>query len=74
MHQVTNKTRDRLIFSAIILVLMVVIITVIWYISTDLLLIILTILAGLKLGDFIYMIAERLVDWLDETLVNIKGF
>ena len=67
MHQVTNKTRDRLIFSAIILVLMVVIITVIWYISTDLLLIILTILAGLKLGDFIYMIAERLVDWLDET-------
>lgn len=74
MHQATNKTRDRLIFSAIILVLMVVIITVIWYISTDLLLIILTILAGLKLGDFIYMIAERLVDWLDETLVNIKGF
>ena len=67
MHQVTNKTRDRLIFSAIILVLMVVIITVIWYISTDLLLIILTILAGLKLGDFVYMIAERLVDWLDET-------
>lgn len=67
MHQVTNKTRDRLIFSAIILVLMVVIITVIWYISTDLLLIILTILAGLKLGDFVYMIAERLVDWLNET-------
>ena len=67
MHQATNKTRDRLIFSAIILVLMVVIITVIWYISTDLLLIILTILAGLKLGDFIYMIAERLVDWLNET-------
>ena len=67
MHQVTNKTRDRLIFSAIIPVLMVVIITVIWYISTDLLLIILTILAGLKLGDFIYMIAERLVDWLNET-------
>ena len=67
MHQVTNKTRDRLIFSAIILVLMVVIITVIWYISTDLLLIILTILAGLKLSDFIYMIAERLVDWLNET-------
>ena len=67
MHQVTNKTRDRLIFSAIILVLMVVIITVIWYISTDLLLIILTILAGLKLGDFIYTIAKRLVDWLNET-------
>ena len=74
MHQVTNKTRDRLIFSAIILVLMVVIITVIWYISTDLLLIILTILAGLKLGDFIVSVAEWLVDWLDETLVNIKGF
>ena len=66
MHQVTNKTRDRIIFSAIIFV-MVIIITVIWYISTDLLLIILTILAGLKLGDFIYMIAERLVDWLNET-------
>ena len=74
MHQATNKTRDRLIFSAIILVLMVVIIMVIWYISTELLLIILTTLAGLKLGDFIYMIAERLVEWLDETLVNIKGF
>lgn len=67
MHQATNKTRDRLIFSAIILVLMVVIIMVIWYISIDLLLIILAILAGLKLGDFVYMIAERLVDWLDET-------
>ena len=67
MHQVTNKTRDRLIFSAIILVLMVVIITVIWYISTDLLLIILTILAGLKLGDFIVSVAEWFVDWLNET-------
>lgn len=67
MHQVTNKTRDRLIFSAIILVLVTIIITVIWHISVDLLLVILTILAGLKLGDFIYMIAERLVDWLDET-------
>ena len=74
MHQVTSKTRDRLIFSAIILVLVAIIITVIWYISTELLLIILTTLAGLKLGDFIYMIAERLVEWLDETLVNIKGF
>ena len=67
MHQATNKTRDRLIFSAIILVLMVVIIMVIWYISIDLLLIILTILAGLKLGDFIVSVAEWLVDWLDET-------
>lgn len=67
MHQVTSKTRDRLIFSAIILVLVAIIITVIWYISTELLLFILTILAGLKLGDFIYMIAERLVDWLYET-------
>lgn len=67
MHQVTSKTRDQLIFSAIILVLVTIIITVIWHISVDLLLVILTILAGLKLGDFIYMIAERLVDWLDET-------
>ena len=67
MYQVTNKTRDRLIFSAIILVLVTTIITVIWHISADLLLIILTILAGLKLGDFIHTIAERLVDWLDET-------
>ena len=67
MHQATNKTRDRLIFLAIILVLMMVIIMVIWYISIDLLLITLTILAGLKLGDFVYMITERLVDWLDET-------
>lgn len=74
MHQVTSKTRDRLIFSAIILVLVAIIITVIWYISTELLLFTLTILAGLKLGDFIHMIAERLVDWLDETLVNIRGF
>ena len=67
MYQVTNKTRDRLIFSAIILVLVTIIITAIWHISADLLLIILTILAGLKLGDFIHTIAERLVDWLDET-------
>ena len=67
MHQVTSKTRDRLIFSAIILLLVMIIITVIWHISTELLLFTLTILAGLKLGDFIYMIAERLVDWLDET-------
>lgn len=73
MHQVTSKTRDRLIFSTIILVLVAIIITVIWYISTELLLFILTILAGLKLGDFIYMIAERLVNWLDETL-NILEF
>ena len=67
MHQVTNKTRDRLIFSAIIFVMAIAMIVVISYISTDLLLIILTILAGLKLGDFIHTIAERLVDWLDET-------
>lgn len=67
MHQVTSKTRDRLIFSAIILVLMAVIITAIWHISADLLLVILTFLAGLKLGDFTHTIAERLVDWLDET-------
>jgi len=38
-----------------------------WHVSADLLLIILTFLAGLKLGDLINMIAERLVDWLDET-------
>ena len=67
MHQVTSKTRNRLIFSAIILLLVMIIITAIWHISTDLLLFTLTILAGLKLGDFIYMIAERLVDWLHET-------
>ena len=67
MHLMTNKTRDRLIFSAIILVLVAIIIVVMWHVSADLLLIILTILAGLKLGDFIYMIAGRLVDWLDET-------
>lgn len=67
MHQVTSKTRDRLIFSAIILVLVVIIITVIAYISPVALMAVLVILAGLKLGDFIYMIAERLVDWLYET-------
>lgn len=67
MHQVTSKTRDRLIFSVVILVLVTIIITVIWHISADLLLVILTFLAGLKLGDFIHTIAERLVDWLDET-------
>ena len=67
MHQVTNKTRDRLIFSANILVLVMAIILTIWHISVHLLLIIMTFLAGLKLGDFIYIIAERLVDWLNET-------
>lgn len=67
MCEVTNKTRDRLIFSAIIFVLMVVIITAIWHISADLLQIILSILAGLKLGDFIVSVAEWLVDWLNET-------
>ena len=74
MHQATNKTRDRLIFSAIILVMVIVMIATISYISPVALMVLLVILAGLKLGDFVYMIAERLVDWLDETLVNIKGF
>ena len=67
MHQVTNKTRDRLIFSAIILVLVMAIILTIWHISVHLLLIIMTFLAGLKLGDFIVSVAEWLVDWLNET-------
>ena len=67
MHQMTNKTRDRLIFSVIILLLVMIIIIVIWHISTELLLFTLTILAGLKLGDFIVSVAEWLVDWLNET-------
>ena len=62
MHQVTSKTRDRLIFSAIIFVLMIAMITVIACISPVTLMAVLVILTGLKLGDFIYMIAERLVD------------
>ena len=74
MHQVTNKTRDRLIFSAIIFVLIIAVIVTISYISPVALMIFLVFLAGLKLGDFVYMIVERLVDWPDETLVNIKGF
>ena len=67
MHQVTSKTRDRLIFSAIIFVLVIAMITVIACISPVTLMAVLVILTGLKLGDFIYMIAERLVDWLHET-------
>lgn len=67
MHQVTNKTRDRLIFSAIIFTLVISVIVTISYISPVALMIFLVFLAGLKLGDFIYMIAERLVDWLNET-------
>ena len=62
MHQVTSKTRDRLIFSAIIFVLVIAMITVIACISPVTLMAVLVILTGLKLGDFIYMIAERLVD------------
>ena len=62
MHQVTSKTRDRLIFSAIIFVLVIAMIAVIACISPITLMAVLVILAGLKLGDFIYMIAERLVD------------
>ena len=67
MHQVTNKTRDRLIFSAIIFVLVIAMIAMIAYISPVAHMVVLVILAGLKLGDFIVSIAERLVDWLDET-------
>ena len=67
MHQVTSKTRDRLIFSAIIFTLVISVIATISYISPAALMIFLVFLAGLKLGDFIYMIAERLVDWLYET-------
>ena len=62
MHQVTSKTRDRLIFSAIIFVLVIAMITVIACISPVTLMAVLVILAGLKLGDFIVSIAERLVD------------
>ena len=67
MHQVTNKTRDRLIFSAIIFTLVISVIVTISYISPDALMVLLGILAGLKLGDFIVSVAEWLVDWLDET-------
>jgi len=67
MHQVTSKTRDRLIFSAIIFVLVIAMITVIACISPVTLMAVLVILAGLKLGDFIVSIAERFVDWLYET-------
>ena len=67
MHQVTNKTRDRLIFSAIIFVMAIAMIAVISYISPVALMVFLVILAGLKLGDFIVSIAEWLVDWLNET-------
>ena len=67
MHQVTNKTRDRLIFSAIILVMVIDMIATISYISPVALMVLLVILAGLKLGDFIVSVAEWLVDWLNET-------
>ena len=67
MHQVTNKMRDRLIFSAIIFVMAIAMIAVISYISPVALMVLLVILAGLKLGDFIVSIAEWLVDWLNET-------
>lgn len=66
MHQVTSKTRDRLIFSAIIFVLVIAMIAVA-YISPVALMAVLVILAGLKLGDFIVSIAGWLIDWLDET-------
>ncbi len=67
MHQVTNKTRDRLIFSAIIFVMVIVMIATISYISPVALMVLLVFLAGLKLGDFIASVAEWLVDWLNET-------
>jgi len=67
MHQVTNKTRDRLIFSAIIFTLVISVIVTISYISPVALMIFLVFLAGLKLGDFIVSVAEWLVDWLNET-------
>lgn len=67
MHQVTSKTRDRLIFSAIIFTLVISVIATISYISPAALMIFLVFLAGLKLGDFIVSIAGWLVDWLDET-------
>ena len=67
MHQVTSKTRDRLIFSAIIFTLVISVIVTISCISPVALMIFLVILAGLKLGDFIVSVAEWLVDWLNET-------
>ena len=67
MYQVTNKTRDRLIFSAIIFVMAIAMIVVISYISPVALMVFLVILAGLKLGDYIVSVAEWLVDWLNET-------
>lgn len=67
MYKVTNKTRDRLIFSVIIFTLVISVIVTISYISPVALMAFLVILAGLKLGDFTHTIAERLVDWLDET-------
>ena len=67
MHQVTNKTRDRLIFSAIIFTLVISVIVTISYISPAALMIFLAMLAALKLGDFIVSVAEWLVDWLNET-------
>ena len=67
MYQVTSKTRDRLIFSAIIFTLVISMIATISYISPVALTVLLAILAGLKLGDFIVSVAEWLVDWLNET-------
>ena len=74
MHQVTNKTRDTLIFSVVIFILTIAIIVVISHVSSVAAMVILLFLAGLQLGDFIYILSQKLVDWLDETLVNIKGF
>jgi hypothetical protein len=67
MHQVTNKTRDTLIFSVVIFILTIAIIVVISHVSSVAAMVILLFLAGLQLGDFIYILSQKLVDWLDET-------
>lgn len=67
MHLMTNKTRDRLIFSAIIFALTIVAIATISYISPVTALVFLVFLAGLKLGDFIVGVTEWLVDRRNET-------
>ena len=67
MHQVTNKTRDTLIFSVVIFILTIAIIVVISHVSSVAAMVILLFLAGLQLGDFIYILSQKLVDWLNET-------
>lgn len=67
MHQVTNKTRDTLIFSVVIFILTIAIIVAISHVSSVAAMVILLFLAGLQLGDFIYILSQKLVDWLNET-------